>query len=120
LTEWSFNGFIVPAKQFKTKWEKKKDLETFQNEIKQSCPSLQLMNDITDGTKHFSLNRTSTIKETNLHSGSYDQSFSHSFDISYLYIVEGKTKINFEDAIQEVVSFWKGYLISINKKGINY
>jgi len=79
LTDWAYKEFIKPTTQFKGKQDKKNHWKYFLKEIKDSCPELQIMNDITDGTKHFSLDRPSKIKETNLHNGAFDQSFEHSF-----------------------------------------
>ena len=108
LTDWvynEFNGQLIS--QFRT-------LASYQQELKQQCPSLQIMHDLTNGTKHYFLTRhRPVIKETKLHKGSFSSDFSRDFDISTLDIeLNDGTKIYFEDEIENAISFWKNYLQS--------
>ena len=108
LTDWTYNEFNQKlSSQFGT-------LSLFQQYIKQQCPSLQIMHDITNGTKHYLLTRhRPIIKKTKLHKGAFSSGFSRGFDISTLYIeLDDGTKIYFEDEIEKTITFWTQYLKS--------
>lgn len=111
LADWIYNEF---NEVLRDDFEKLKD---FQNYIKQQCVSLQVMHDITNGSKHYLLIRHNpTIKETNLHRGSFDSSFDRSFNISTLDVeLKNGEKKYFEDEIKYVINFWKEYLNSLFK-----
>jgi hypothetical protein len=87
-------------------------LSLFQEYLKLKCPSLQIMLDLTNGTKHYLLKRHQPeIKETTLHKGDFSRDFSRDFDISTLNIeMNDGTKKYFEDEIEIVVNFWIEYL----------
>jgi len=105
LAEWIYVEYnaLANINQFQT-------IEMFKNNIKSQCPSLQIMQDITNGTKHFFLRKQSTIKTTELHEGSFSDDFSRDFDISGLEIeLTDGTKLYFEDEIEKVKIFWEGF-----------
>jgi hypothetical protein len=111
LSDWTYN-------EFKEKLTSKhKSLNSFQANLKKLCPSLQLMHDLTNGTKHYTLTRHKPIiKETNLHIGDFNNDFSRDFDISSLVIeLHDGTKVHFEDEIIIVMDFWTEYLKEILK-----
>ncbi len=87
-------------------------LTLFTLAIKAQCPSLQIMHDLSNGTKHHTLkNHRPIIKDTKLHEGTFDQSFDRSFDTSSLDIeLNDGTQLYFEDEIQKMVAFWTHYL----------
>lgn len=102
LTEWVYNEFMS------NKFAK---VEDFQSDVKKKCFSLQLMHDISNGTKHYKLNRHKPeIKETELHRGAFSNGFSRDFDISSLKIETNDGMIYyFEDELEKTVAFWKSY-----------
>lgn len=105
LTDWFYNEYYsVLSVEFSK-------LPIYQEEMKRKCPPLQIMHDITNGTKHYLLKRhTPEIKSTKLHKGSFDHSFDRSFDISTLDIeMNNGKKVYFEDVIKTVVDFWEDY-----------
>jgi len=106
LSEWIYNEF---NSQFPNE-----TLSSFQDSIKKKCPSLQIMHDLANGTKHYLLTRHKPlIKDTRLHKGAYSNAFSRAFDISTLDIEKNDgTKIYFEDEIENVILFWKEFLQS--------
>lgn len=106
LTEWIYNEYnSLLVSDFAT-------LATFQNNIKRQCPSLQIMHDIANGTKHYLLTRhRPIIRDTTLHQGGFSSGFSRDFNISTLDIeLYDGTKIYFEDEIKTTIIFWKQYL----------
>ena len=105
LTEWVFNEYNSTLLVSFPK------LSLYQEHIKTECPSLQIMHDIANGTKHYELKKhVPEVKETKLHKGSYSSSYSRDFDISTLDVeMEDGRKIYFEDEIKSVVHFWKQY-----------
>jgi len=108
LTEWTYNEFFQQfSSQFST-------LGLYQQDIKIKCPSLQILQDITYGTKHYKLTRHNPIiKETNIHEGAFSIGYSRDFDISTLDIeLDNGTKIYFEDEILKTINFWTDYLQS--------
>jgi len=108
LTDWAYNEY---NNQLSAQFVK---LDMYQQDIKNRCPSMQIMHDLSNGTKHYLLTRHRPIvKRTTLHRGSFNSDFNRDFDISSLDIalIDG-TKIYFEDEIQKVVDFWAQYLKS--------
>jgi hypothetical protein len=108
LTEWIFKEYysqLISA--YST-------LLAFQIDIKRQCPSLQIMHDLTNGTKHYILtSHKPIIKDTTLHEGAFSSGFSRAFDISTLDIeLNDGTKIYFEDEIEASIKFWIHYLNS--------
>ncbi len=108
LTEWVYNEF---SNQFLSEFG---NLIPFQKEIKQQCPSFQIMRDLANGTKHYVLTRHNPIvKETELHKGSFSNAFSRSFNISRLEIeLKDGSRLYFEDEILKTIVFWRQYLQS--------
>lgn len=104
LTEWIFN-------EYKHLFAQYNNLGMYQGAIKQLCPSLQIMHDLANGTKHYVLTKHNPIvNESNIHQGGFSREFSREFDISYLYLLlKNGTKLIFDDEIQSVVVFWKQY-----------
>lgn len=102
LTEWIYNEYNQSTSV---------KLPQFQSSLKQQCPSLQIMHDLANGTKHYLLTKhTPTIKETELHKGVFSKQFSRQFDVSALKMeLNDGTKMYFEDEIKIVVEFWKNY-----------
>lgn len=108
LTDWSYYEFNQTlSSDYST-------LVSYQQAIKERCPSLQILHDITNGSKHYVLLRHKPIvKETNLHIGAYSAAYSHDYDISTLEIEMGDgTKKYFDDEIQKAIEFWTQYLQS--------
>jgi len=108
LTDWTYNEYNSQlVSHFPT-------LSFFQQKIKLLCPSLQIMHDLANGTKHYHLTRhTPIIDDTKLHQGTFDNSFSRAFDITTLDIkLKDGTKVYFEDEIDAVIIFWRHYLQS--------
>jgi hypothetical protein len=108
LTDWIYNEFNnMFHNQFPT-------LPLFQQDIKRQCPSLQIMHDLANGSKHYLLTRHQPIvKETNLHEGPFSREFSREFDTTTLEMeLNDGTKIYFEDEIEKVINFWRQYFQS--------
>ncbi len=105
LSDWAYNEFS----ELKTQFPK---LDQYQSHLKTLCPELQIMHDITNGSKHCVLSRHNPdIAETNLRKGAFSKAFSRAFDISTLDIeMKDGTKLYFEDQIEKVISFWKDYI----------
>jgi hypothetical protein len=89
-------------------------LSKFQIKMKNECPSLQIMHDITNGAKHYKLTRhMPEVKDTSLHKGGFSSGFSLGFNISILVLEkEDGSILYFEEEIANVVLFWQGYFIN--------
>lgn len=108
LIEWVFHEYNTNKK-----------LDNFQNEIKNKCSSMQIMKDISNGTKHYLLTKSKPeIKKTSLSKGSFDNGFNRDFDISTLDVeYNDGTEVFFEDEIENVIDFWENYFkteLSVN------
>lgn len=110
LSEWIFWEF--EKQNFTNHQSQKKNVREFQDRVIAICPSIKLMNDIADGSKHYKLNSSRGIK-TKMHGGSFSQAFSRAFDISVLLIIHPDgTELYFEDEIEKAVNFWKDYFVN--------
>jgi len=112
LSDWAYNEFSGIKTQFPK-------LDQYQSYLKTLCPQLQIMHDITNGSKHYALTRHNPdVADTNLHEGPFSNAFSIEFDVSTLDIeMKDGTKLIFELELEKVVTFWKGYLEKHIAKG---
>jgi hypothetical protein len=109
LVDWVFEEFIRPNSNL--------TLENFREILYPKCPSLKLMHDIANGSKHSKLTRPkASIKLTRVHDGDFsnDDFCSEDFDTSRLEIeLEDGTILFFPDVIEKVIAFWKSYFQSL-------
>jgi hypothetical protein len=82
----------------------------FYDAINRACPSIPIMRDLTNGSKHTKITRgpAPVVKSTELHEGAFDpQVFSSAFDVSALLIsmVDGTTRV-FLDEATAAMDFW--------------
>jgi hypothetical protein len=106
LSDWIFHEYESPNDP---SYEK---LKKFQRALKSKCPSLQVMHDLANGTKHFKLtNHNAQVQTTELKRGAYSSAYSRGYDISALMIEmnDGST-LYFQDEILKTINFWKDYL----------
>jgi len=109
LCEWIWaehNATVQPLSQ-------DSKLGGFQSYLISQCPELEIMQAITNGSKHFKVSSKSggaRVKATELHRGAFNRGFSRGFDISLLKIEldDGSTVI-FDDVIERVVMFWGNF-----------
>lgn len=106
LTEWIYHEY---HELLKTEFS---SLTAFQTKMKEKCPSLQIMHDLANGTKHFKLTRHKpSVSSTILHQGAFSSDFSRDFDISTLDItLNNGTKVYYEDEIDFCINYWNKYL----------
>jgi hypothetical protein len=116
LTDWVFNEF---NSSISTNFN---SLGLFIAEVKRLCPSLQIMHDITNGSKHHTLTRHNPqINDSNLHTGTFDETFDQTFDISSLVIEMNDGSIKyFEDEIKQAIDFWISYFKSAFNIEVTY
>lgn len=104
LSEWVYHEYQTTAY---------KKLADYQEALKLMCPQLQIMHDISNGTKHYTLSRhVPKVKETKPHEGFYDQSFYDSdfYDVPSLKItMETNEEYYFPDVVKAVRDFWVNY-----------
>ncbi len=104
LTEWVYHEFKI--NEFNS-------VSKFQQHMKERCPQLQIVHDISNGTKHYSLTKhTPKVSTTKHHDGDFDARFfdSNFFDVSGLK-VQMKTgeEFYFSDVIKLISDFWVKY-----------
>ena len=105
LTDWVFKEFL-DIHLFS-------DLGKFRNDLFQHCPTLKIMHDIANASKHSEVSRPkANIKSTNRHQGDFAISdfSSDDFDVTRLEIhLDNGTVLNFEKELKKTLDFWKSY-----------
>lgn len=105
LTDWIYWEFGLDKKYPK--------LPDFQKNIKVECESLRIMQDITNGSKHYHLTRHKPIsdKTSTDYGTAFPIVFSTSFSDPYLKVLTKDSQdFVFIDEIEKVIEFWKNYL----------
>lgn len=111
MTAWHLSDWVYHEYNYKEK-EEFTHFPSFQKYLKELCPSLQIMHDLTNGTKHYHLARHKpSVEDTELHHGGFSSDFSNDFDVSGLEIsMKDGSRLFFEDEMETVIEFWKKYL----------
>ncbi len=111
MTAWHLVDWIYHEYADKSRYS---SIGKYQAEMKSKCPSLQIMQDITNGSKHLLITKyPSKVRKTNLHKGAFqnDAFQNNAFDTTMFEIeMQDGTKLKFEDEIEKVIDFWKIYL----------
>lgn len=91
-------------------------LGDFRRQVKDECPELAYMQDISNEHKHGEITKyTPRLKEARSTRGAFSQSFSRSFNISRLELVtETDQVLWFEDVMDTVVGYWQEKLTEMN------
>ncbi len=103
LVDWSFEDYKPLHNLDK--------IGDFRQTLYPSCPSLKIMHDLANASKHKNLDRPKAdLKNTEKHIGTFSHEFSKEFDTTYLAIelMDG-TKLDFEEEIDKVKLFWDNY-----------
>lgn len=112
MCDWVFQGIkkTTPG----TNSERKhydKELDDFKKELRTRCPSLSLMQDICNGSKHAIITRyIPDVKNTEESPGDFSDDFGKDFNIDELVIELENETLYFSDAIEKVITFWRNYL----------
>jgi hypothetical protein len=118
MTAWHLTDWVYHEFNYENTFAK---LSEFQEYLKKQCDSLQIMQDICYGSKHYKLIRhVPKISETEMHEGTFDSTFDFSFDTSELEIKmeDGRTLL-FIDEIEKTINFWENFLKRQNVRNIN-
>jgi hypothetical protein len=107
MTDWIYGEFYLQLNPtFKS-------VESYRLEMRKLCPSLRTMHDLSNGIKHYSIDRyTPAVKSTESHLSSFSDDFSDDFDTQDVLFVEYRdgTKVPFESELKKTVQFWQEYL----------
>lgn len=104
LSDWVYHGFNIKNSYAK--------LVNYQQHVKSICPSLQIMHDIANGSKHFKLEfHKPKIQNTERKTGTFDNTFDFTFDRTLLKIImeDGNTLI-FDQELNKTIEFWREQL----------
>ncbi|MFP7408836.1 hypothetical protein [Aeromonas veronii] len=96
---------------------KYKQLSDLQGHVGSECPSLRVMRDICNGSKHASLGKTRTpiVRKALVHKGGFSSGFSNGFDISVLQVELTDGSIyEFDKEVRKSIDYWME-ILSINK-----
>lgn len=88
-------------------------LESFRIEIYNDVTNLKILHDIANTIKHKELkNPKVQIVKTEMHSGTFDYTFSDEFDKSHLDIhLENGEKYDLLDLLEEAIEYWQKRII---------
>ena len=113
LTDWIYHNYGLNKKFSK--------LKNYQAHIKELCPSLQVIHDIANGSRHFKLEyHRPKIETTEKDEGVFDNTFDFTFDRAMLKIIMKNGDILiFDDVMTNSISFWKDYILEIDKANNN-
>ncbi|OJX28854.1 MAG: hypothetical protein BGO86_00180 [Chryseobacterium sp. 36-9] len=111
LSEWIYNEYRSTKLISFNKFE-------FHENIKLKCPSLQIMQDLSNGTKHTKITKyTPNVTNTEKHEGTFDYTFDFTFDTSSLNIeLANGTKTEFSVEMQKCIDFYESYFSNFLKK----
>jgi len=104
LAEWVWEEHQGSAGRFE-------GVDDFKKHLQDKCPSLRLMRDIANGTKHCSITRyTPKVKKAKMQEGSFGLSFDRSFGVARLTVqLQNGQTLPFDHEIREVCLFWHRY-----------
>ncbi|MFC0343406.1 hypothetical protein [Epilithonimonas hispanica] len=116
MTAWHLHEWIY--KDYKhTQLKAVKNIGDFKDKIKILCPSLKIMQDLCNGTKHTEGNTSSKVINTEKYEGSFDFTFDSTFDTSSLDIeLSNGTKTEFSVELQKCIDFYESYFSNFLKK----
>lgn len=109
MTSWHLTEWIYHEYNFNKKFKKDK---YYKNHIKELCPSLQIMHDISNGSKHYKLKiHKPIIQATEKKEGPFDNTFDFTFERTMLRIFLPNNKVViFDDELKKTIKFWENYL----------
>ncbi|MCW2120598.1 hypothetical protein [Flavobacterium sp. 7A] len=113
LTDWTYEEFYKKDERFQDSKEGKKTvsgISKYQEFLKESCPELEYMRMITNGSKHCKVNQKHrTIVSTgDFSSGDFSR---HDFAVPRFVITnENSEEIDFEKLLLVTIDFWKKFL----------
>ncbi len=112
LHEWIYNDYK------NTKLRQFREVKRFGRELKKKCPSLQIMQDLSNGTKHTKITKyTPNVTNTEKYEGTFDYTFDFTFDTSRLNIeLANGTKTEFSVELQKCIDFYESYFSNFLKK----
>jgi hypothetical protein len=88
-------------------------LSDFQGGIGKQCPSLRIIRDVSNGSKHANISKTRNpvVHKTIRHDGDFTDEFTREFDVSVLEVelTDGSTWY-FDEIVKEVLAFWRSKL----------
>lgn len=113
LTDWTYQEFFKNDLRFQDSRENGRNISglvKFQEFLKQSCPELEYMRMITNGSKHCKVNQS---HRTIISSGDFSPyDFNrHDFAVPRFVVVnEIGEEIDFEKLLLATITFWEGFL----------
>ena len=113
LTDWTYQEFFKSDERFQDSRESKKTvsgLSKYQEFVKKTCPELEYMRLITNGSKHCKVNQT---HRTIVSEGDYSIYDYSRFDYAvprFVIANEVDKEIDFENLLLKTIAFWEGFL----------
>lgn len=119
LTDWTYQEFFKTDSRFQDSREEKRNisgLSKYQEFLKESCSELELMRQITNGSKHCKVNRDNRTEISEGHYSSYEYDRNY-YDVPRFIIISenNKDEIDFEEILLKTIEFWKIFLEDLYK-----
>ncbi|HDN9020725.1 TPA: hypothetical protein P2I16_002753 [Aeromonas salmonicida] len=111
---WHLCDWYYEENKYTLKYNQLSDL---QGHVGSECPSLRIMRDICNGSKHASLEKTRTpiIRKAQVHKGAFSSGFSNGFDISVLQVeLTNGSIFEFDREVRKSLDYWLK-ILSVNK-----
>lgn len=116
LTDWIYQEFYKNDRRFQDSKENEKKtlgLVKFQEHLKISCPELEYMRMITNGSKHCKINQKYKTVTSSGDFSPYDYD-RHDYAVPRFVIInEIDKEIDFEELLVTTIKFWENLLIEL-------
>lgn len=112
LTEWVWAEHLAgdPPAQQRIDGSIRKFYQ-FRNWAVVECPELEIMECITNGSKHFTFDKEK-VQSTKKHGGGFGPGFARDFDIGRLEVeLDDGTRRWFDNVVEAVIEFWDKFFV---------
>ena len=110
LIDWVWEDILMADKSLRLVIDSSiKDHHSFRAYAKRTCPDLDIIGEIANGSKHFAT-RTSTVKDSKRAGAFQAGAFQpDAFDIARLEVELANSRRPFADCLEAAVTFWRAF-----------
>lgn len=104
LVDWVYEEYSTVATSFPKR-------DDYKCHVKSQCVALSYMQDITNGTKHRTINQYApVVKKAEEHQGAFSNAFGKAFDVSCLQLtLTDGTFVYFDEEVRKATDYWNTY-----------
>ena len=116
LTDWTYQEFFKTDPRFQDSRENRRNisgLSKYQEFLKESCPELEFMRTITNGSKHCKVNQENRTEVSEGDFSPYDFD-RHDFDVPRFVVTNDASneEVDFEELLVKTMVFWETFIES--------